>query len=631
MEKLRNNLMENTELKQNSDFIRSAYRKSVFPGMLAILSVNINVFVDGILVGNRIGEKALASITLSLPPYLLLCVIGSFFASGSSICSAQEIGRDNPDKSNRFFCTGMTGALVASVAITILGLLLLDPITALLCADAEIRPFVSDYLMITLIGAFPKIMIYMPFWYLRLDGNNKAIAIMMAQMTVTNIILDVFFVYGLNMGVKGAALASVIATTIAFVYGFVKLFGKGSSFRYRPGLFIRGSIDKKSLIEAGIPSAFNNLCSTIRLIIINHMLTIIGGGTLVAVFSAVNGIAGFAECITLGIPAAGAAMLGVFCGERDNGSTYILLKTEWRIGCILGVIFFALCTILSSFISGMYALPGSLLVPLFWLGLSVFPALFLNILTTYYNMSQHNRWANILIFVHVIAMTWLGLGFVAAADLSVFFFLLFAEGATILIWYVMRGVYSRRNPGMSDYLLMDTKNEKAGRLLNFSVEGEGEKIAEASEKIGEFCLRNGMDPMNIMSIEMAMEELMTVIVDENEGDEKLVFDLRAYSLPEVEGIRIRYGGKVFNPISEAARLQQEKEGAGKEAKIEPGKIGSIDDLLAEDIPEEDKYMGVRMVQKMVDTILYQRAFGVNTLQIIFKERVKDDRSIGAES
>jgi len=42
-------------------------------------------------------------------------------------------------------------------------------------------------------------------------------------------------------------------------------------------------------------------------------------------------------------------------------------------------------------------------------------------------------------------------------------------------------------------------------------------------------------------------------------------------------------------------------------------------------------MGVRMVQKMVDTILYQRAFGVNTLQIIFKERAKDDRSIGAES
>ena len=49
--------MDNTELKQNSDFITSAYCKAVFPGMLAILSVNINVFVAGILVGNRIGEN----------------------------------------------------------------------------------------------------------------------------------------------------------------------------------------------------------------------------------------------------------------------------------------------------------------------------------------------------------------------------------------------------------------------------------------------------------------------------------------------------------------------------------------------------------------------------------------------
>ena len=48
-----------------------------------------------------------------------------------------------------------------------------------------------------------------------------------------------------------------------------------------------------------------------------------------------------------------------------------------------------------------------------------------------------------------------------------------------------------------------------------------------------------------------------------------------------------------------------------------------DPLLMFDMPEDDKYMGVRMVQKMVDTILYQRAFGVNTLQIIFREKEKE--------
>ena len=54
-----------TGLSQNAEFIRSAYRKAVMPGMLAILSVSINVFVDGILVGRRFGSGALAAINLS--------------------------------------------------------------------------------------------------------------------------------------------------------------------------------------------------------------------------------------------------------------------------------------------------------------------------------------------------------------------------------------------------------------------------------------------------------------------------------------------------------------------------------------------------------------------------------------
>ena len=61
-----------TGLQQNAAFIRDAYRRAVVTGMLAILSVNINIFVDGILVGRRIGADALAAINLSLPLYLAL-------------------------------------------------------------------------------------------------------------------------------------------------------------------------------------------------------------------------------------------------------------------------------------------------------------------------------------------------------------------------------------------------------------------------------------------------------------------------------------------------------------------------------------------------------------------------------
>ena len=66
-----------TALAQNAMFIRSAYRKAVITGMVAIMSAIFNVFVDGILVGRRIGPDALAAINLSLPGYLTPRVLGA--------------------------------------------------------------------------------------------------------------------------------------------------------------------------------------------------------------------------------------------------------------------------------------------------------------------------------------------------------------------------------------------------------------------------------------------------------------------------------------------------------------------------------------------------------------------------
>ncbi|MCR5753713.1 MAG: hypothetical protein K6G30_02710 [Acetatifactor sp.] len=415
------NISKETGLSQNVEFIRSTYRKAVITGALSIMSVNINVFVDGILVGRRIGTDALAAINISLPIYLALCVVGSFFAAGTEIPAAKAIGIGDVSKRDNFFCTGLNVSVLASIIITVLALLFRNSLVDFLCSDELIRGYVMQYVVITLIGALPKIVIYIPFWYLRLDGKN----------------LDVLFVYYMDMGVFGAGLASVIATALSCLYGLLRLFSKDSSYSWHPEL-VRNRKEWLEIITVGSPSAFNNLCATIRLLIINGMLMAHGGPKLVAIFTAVNGICGFGECITLGVPAAGSAMLGVFSGERDNGSCRLLLREEWKTGSISGAVFLALCAILSGAISKMYGLSENLLVPLVWMALSVFSALFLNILTTYYNMTSLNTWSNALIFLRVILMTYMGLLLVFSAHISPLAFLLFAELATVVVWWGRR-------------------------------------------------------------------------------------------------------------------------------------------------------------------------------------------------
>ena len=326
METIQENQRDNG-LAQNAVFIRETYHKAVVTGMLSILSVNINVFVDGILVGRRVGPEALAAINLSLPVYLALCVIGSFLAAGTVIPAARAIGIGDAAKRDIYFHTGLNVSVLASLAVTLLALVFRRQLVSFLCADEVTRGYVMQYVVITVIGALPKILIYIPFWYLRLDGKNADVTVMMASMTVVNIVLDVLFVYFLDMSVFGAGLASVIATALACFYGVLRLFSKDSPYTWRAEI-VRSRKDWLTIASAGFPSAFNNLCSTVRLLIVNSLLMACGGAGLVAVFTAVNGIWGFGECVTLGVPAAGSAMLGVFSGERDNGSCRLLLREE---------------------------------------------------------------------------------------------------------------------------------------------------------------------------------------------------------------------------------------------------------------------------------------------------------------
>lgn len=88
-----------------------------------------------------------------------------------------------------------------------------------------------DYTAVTLAGALPKILIYVPFWFLRMDGRGKLVAWMMLVMGGGNILLDLLFLYPRTGGIAGAAWASVLSTAVACVLGFICLGDRRSGFR----------------------------------------------------------------------------------------------------------------------------------------------------------------------------------------------------------------------------------------------------------------------------------------------------------------------------------------------------------------------------------------------------------------
>ena len=572
---------ENTySLKQTDAFLKKAFLAALFPSMLSILSGCINIIVDGILVGQKIGADGLAAINICLPVYLMMCIAGSFFVTGAAVNASQDIGRRCYENVQRYYSCAVGMCLVSLILFTVAGLFFSDNIAFLLCGENQAKKYVKEYVFVTLIGSAPKIVIYIPFNFLRIDGKNKSVTVMMMIMGIGNIILDILFMFIFNFGVAGAALASVVSTAAACIYGMIKLHSGTSSFKLSAS-FPDKEIFKKIAV-AGSPAAVNNLMQTVKTICINSMLLSYGGSDMVAVFAVINGIAAFSEAVTLGVPQAGQAMLGVYYGEHDYQSSEILLKREFISGTVYSLIFSAAVICFSRPLGILYGMNESILIPLICLAVSMIPALWNNILVSNYNASNHNTTANFIIVSKTFVFAVLSLFIVVRLNAVAWIFIPSAELMTVIVWFVFVFSESKRKKNVSRFLLNPISDDDTG-VLNFSVNGDETEICSASEKISDFCSENGMGQKQSMKISLAIEEILVLILTENKS-QKVDFDIRVLSLQNETLIRIRYNGIEFDPL-----------------------------VMDED---DDRSMGVVMIKKMVGSITFNRVLGLNSLLIV---------------
>jgi len=574
------------ELRQNEEFLKKAYHKALIPCILSVLSGNINILVDGILVGQRLGMNGLAAINFSLPVYLVLCILGSFMVSGTAICASEAIGKNQSGKAQGLYQMSIFWCTAVSAAITAVGLLFLRPLSVFLCPDPAVTGYVAEYSGVTIAGTLAKILIYIPFWFLRLDGRNTQVTQMMLVMGVGNVALDMVFLYLFDWGVPGAALASVLATAAACVLGFIRLCDKKSGFRFG-FCFSRKDVSFGEIVKVGSPSATNNLFQTLRVSVINALLLRYCGSEIVAAFTAVNCVAAFEESVISGVPQAASAMLGIYSGEYDNESTRMLMRRQLKSGIPCSLVFSAVIIAGADLISAAYGLTVSLRPAFVCMSLGMIPALINCVLSSYYNVSGRTMWANAIICLRVFVLSCSSLSLLLDFGYGPWMFLFFGEILTLAVWLIASGIAHKRCPGRSRFLLAEDPLAEKGSVINFSVANSTQAICEASSRITDFCEENGMLLKQTMRISLAMEEIMTFISSQNEGC--VEFDLRVYSLQGVIAIRIRYSGKEFNPLAHA------------------------DD-------EDDLYMGVRLIENMVEQTIYQRTFGMNTLQIYIEGR-----------
>jgi len=262
-----------------------------FFGMFVITLYNV---VDTIFIGHYVGPLGIAGLSIVFPLQMLSMGTGQMMGMGGASLISRLIGANNASRAEHALGNAMTSVVALSAMIMIAGLADIDFWLRLMGASETILPYARDYMSIILSGlVFPTFAMALN-GLARAEGNARAAMTGMIIGAVSNIILDAIFIIPLEMGIKGAALATVIAQIISAGY-YIGYYASGRSFlRIHSRNLILEWDTLKAILAIGIASLARTLAGSLSIVFVNRMLVAYGGDLAVSAFGIINRIMMFA-------------------------------------------------------------------------------------------------------------------------------------------------------------------------------------------------------------------------------------------------------------------------------------------------------------------------------------------------
>lgn len=263
------------ELFAPTDMTKGTPWKSIVSFTLPMLIGNIAQqlynTVDSIVVGKYIGDNALAAVGSAGPILNLLLVLFIGISAGAGIMVSQYFGARNRESLSYTIGNYITVTAIACVLLITFATPLIRPVLVMLNTPETILDGCADYLMISLVGIAGLAYYNILSGIIRGLGDSVSTLIYLLIATVINIVLDIYFVAGLNMGVGGVALATVIAQIISSVLCLIKLSKMREYFDFGFKYLKPRWNYVKTIIRLGLPSGLTQAIFSSAMIIVQSL------------------------------------------------------------------------------------------------------------------------------------------------------------------------------------------------------------------------------------------------------------------------------------------------------------------------------------------------------------------------
>ncbi len=320
------------------------------PTITSMVITSVYNMADTFFVG-RISTSATGAVGVSFSLMAVIQAIGFTFGVGSGNYVSKLLGQEDREKAAKVAATGFFSSLILGTLFAIIGFIFLDPLVRLLGATETIAPHAKEYLKYILIGTPYMAASFVLNNILRFQGSAFYAMIGIGAGGVINIILDPIFIFGLNMGVGGAALATIISQLVSFCILFFNSGIKGNlGIKFR-NFSIEWKIYKEILL-GGLPSFYRQSLASIAVIFLNFSAGPYGDAAIAAM-SIVARIVQFELSLIIGFGHGFQPVCGFNYGAKKYGRVleafWFSVKTLVIVQVIAGVLLFAASPQLISF------------------------------------------------------------------------------------------------------------------------------------------------------------------------------------------------------------------------------------------------------------------------------------------
>lgn len=417
----------------------------IVPSAGALCVTYLYNIVDGIFVGRGVGHLALAAVNISVPFITTLVAISVLFGMGASTVISIRLGRGDQKGANDAFMTGLTLTFILSLVLLAIGMLLPEQISLLCGSSKTLLPLAAEYLFYYTAFSIPLLLSNVLSIFVRNDGAPGVSFGGMCAGAAANIFLDWLFIFPLQMGIMGAAIASglgQILSLIILLSHFVRKKGQLRIQKYRLNAALVGKICKR-----GVPECFSQLNTPVTALCYNWVLSHTFGDMGVATFSILSFIYSLANAILSGVSQGLQPLWGHAFGGSDKDGLKLYLRAGLKINLICAVIIYGILCILRTPAVSLFN-NDPVLVEMASLALPVFALSFLFmavnlIFTAYFYSTKQTGKANMIAVSRGIIIKALAIFLtpILLGNSYVWLAVSIAEGITMVICLI----YSKRD------------------------------------------------------------------------------------------------------------------------------------------------------------------------------------------